>query len=593
MKGTKYFLNCMMNQKDEKKRALNIIWNASDDYSFQPEFKAYDKNGTADIYCNYIIGAVYKYYDYNLLKSFFNYLKTDSDHEFYERLTWIGLENSVYQKGKQERPVLKKLRRFYSKKVLNGEVPSLERELLNEIKKAHYKKALGEKPGIEGNVLNILNELEFDEHMSTEQIILKMNEIIKNYFKFKAGHYDVTIKQKKESKKPAEAEQLKKHVEEKSEESEHFSMEDMIIESAETTRAVYFEQNEKIKNIKLNLHKFMGKRISTDRSYIQKYYGVSIFPEHKINALEKILCVDNHKKSRLHFTREEFDNTRADDADDLYIKKVAERQRESNINYYYDNYAKNNNSIVNLTNKIRNTMLVNFESSMISSKYGSIAANKVWRGIYVNDNKVFVKNMKNDIGNITVDILLDCSASQCERQEIIASQGYIIAESLTRCQIPVKVYSFCSLRGYTIINLYRDYEETDRNNKIFNYRASGSNRDGLAIRTAIHMMENARSENKILIVLSDCKPNDIEINPGTGIIPAHTEYSGTKGVNDTAYEVKRGTMKGNIILCVFTGEDEDVSSARKIYGHNFVRINSTERFADVVGVLLQNQLKNL
>jgi len=197
------------------------------------------------------------------------------------------------------------------------------------------------------------------------------------------------------------------------------------------------------------------------------------------------------------------------------------------------------------------------------------------------------------MGNITVDILLDCSASQYERQEIIATQGYIIAESLTRCQIPVKVYSFCSLRGYTIINIFRDYGETDKNDRIFSYRASGCNRDGLAIRTALHMMENAQSENKILIVLSDCKPNDIETNPGTGIIPKQTEYSGTRGVNDTAYEVKRGIVKGNTIMCVFTGEDEDLPSAKKIYGHNFARISYLERFADIVGLMLQNQLKNL
>ena len=107
------------------------------------------------------------------------------------------------------------------------------------------------------------------------------------------------------------------------------------------------------------------------------------------------------------------------------------------------------------------------------------------------------------------------------------------------------------------------------------------------------MMGNAQSENKILIVLSDCKPNDIETNPGTGIIPKRTEYSGIKGVNDTAYEVKKGIMKGNTIMCVFTGEEEDLLSAKRIYGHNFVRINTLERFADIVGVLLQNQLKNL
>lgn len=591
----KSLLTDMIKQRDEKKRALNIIWNASDDYSFQPEFKVYDEDGKADLYRNYIIGAVYKYYDYKLLERFFNYLKTDSDHEFYEHLTWIGLENSTYHKGKKERPVLKRLRRNYSRKVLSGEVLPHERAILNEIKKAHYKRALGEKPVAEARVLRILNELEFDEHMDTEQIIVKMNEIIKNYFKFRAGSYESSLMQYIEKKKTSASnasEPLEEHAE-KPKYSGYSMIKDLVIESAETARDVYFEQNDELKMKNFNFHKFKGTKINADRSYIQKYYGVSTLPEHKINALEQILCTGNHKKSRFHFTRGEFDDAEAGDADALYTRRLAREQRESNITFYYDNYARNNNSINNLTNKIRNTMLVNFESSAVRSKSGKIDANRIWRSIHVNDNKVFNKDLKNDIGNITVDILLDCSASQCERQEVIAAQGYIIAESLTRCQIPVKVYSFCSLRGYTIINLFRDYEETDKNDKIFNYRASGSNRDGLAIRTAVHMMENTQSENKILIVLSDCKPNDIEVNPGTGIIPLKTEYSGAKGVNDTANEVKRGIRKGNTILCVFTGEDEDVSSAKRIYGHNFVRISSLERFADIVGVLLQNQLKNI
>ena len=53
--------------------------------------------------------------------------------------------------------------------------------------------------------------------------------------------------------------------------------------------------------------------------------------------------------------------------------------------------------------------------------------------------------------------------SQLHRQETVAAQGYMIAQSLTNCGIPVRMYSFCSLNGYTIMNLYRDYQETDRN----------------------------------------------------------------------------------------------------------------------------------
>lgn len=581
----------MINQRDERKRAFNIIWNASDDYSFQPEFKVFDESGNADLYQNFIIGATYKYYDYHLLKAFFNYLKTDSDHEVYEHLFWIGLENCTYLKARKERPILNVLRRHYSKKVIKGEIPPIEREILKEIKIAHYKRVLGEKLETEERVIDILNELEFEEHLNTEEIIFRMNEIIKKYFKFRAGNYEVSSEQIINKKKPSSFE-AKEESEEK-EDSGYELMKNLIIESAETTRDVFFEQDDSLKMKNLKIHNIRGIKVNTDRSFIQKYYGKSTLPERKIHALEKVLCTDNHKKSNLHFTRGEFDDEELLDADAKYIRKLAKKQKESNSDFYYDNYARNNNSITNLTNKIRNTMLVNFENSIVRSKSGKIDANRIWRSIHVNDNKVFNKDLKNDIGNITVDILLDCSASQYERQEIIATQGYIIAESLTRCQIPVKVYSFCSLRGYTIINLFRDYEETDKNHRILNYRASGSNRDGLAIRTAVHMMENSQSENRILIVLSDCKPNDIEVNPGTGIIPFKTEYSGAKGVNDTANEVKRGIRKGNTILCVFTGEDEDVPSAKRIYGHNFVRISSLERFADIVGVLLQNQLKNL
>lgn len=588
----KYLLTDMINQRDEKKRALNIIWNASDDYSLKPDFKVYDEGGKAELYRNYIVGAVYKYYDYELLRSFFNYLKTDSDHEFLENLFWIGLENSSYQKAKKERPVLKGLRKSYAKKVLNNEVTPSERALFNEINMAHFKRALGEKPKTEERVIRILDDLEFDEHMDTKEIINKMDDIIKTYFKFKAGSYEVKAQEDIKSKKTEHSKPTEKSEGEKRDDSGYALMKDLVIESAETTRDFYFEQNEKMKDVQLNLHKLRSYKVGDDRSYIQKYYGLSMLPEHKVHMLEQKICTGNHKKSKLHFTRGEFDQSVANDVDAAYVKKVAKEQRESNINYYYENYARNNNSIVNLSNKIRNTMMMYFESSFERSQHGKLDANRIWRNIHVNDNKVFNKNLKNDVGNITVDILLDSSASQFERQEIIATQGFIIAESLTRCQIPVKVYSFCSLRGYTIINLFRDYHEWDKNDKIFNYRASGSNRDGLAIRTAVHMMENAQSEHKILIVLSDCKPNDIEINPGTGIIPIRTEYSGIKGVTDTAYEVKRGIMKNNTIMCVFTGEDEDVISAKRIYGRNFVRINYLERFADIVGVLLQNQLKN-
>jgi len=580
-----------MERINEKKRAHNIIWNASEDYSFEPEFDAFDEEGIADIYPNYIIGAVRKYYDYPKLREFIKYMRNDSDHDFYEELFWLGLENSTFEKGKNDRPALTGLRKDYARKVLLHEVPYIDNTILKELKKAHFQKVMGETPKAVERILSILEELEFDAYMDTDSIISRMKGILDNYFRFYYGQFEKTFEKQAESKKNVEKKPRNyERTKEKSDEANPL-LEALETESAETARFVYYDKGEEKKNVKIDLYGLRSKRVENDRRYIEKYFGIPTLSENKTMILEKTLCTGNHKNNHLHFTRGE--HGPVVDADTEYIKRVASEKREANVNFYHENYARNQNNITRLTNRIRNTMMMNFEHSALRSKEGRLLPDKIWRNIHVNDSNIFSAEQKNDVGNISVDILLDASASQNERQEIIASQGYIIAESLTRCNIPVKVYFFSSLRGYTVINLLRDYNENDKNDKIFNYMTSGCNRDGLAVRTSLHMMEGNDNEHKILIILSDCKPNDIEANPGTGIIPAHIEYSGIKGISDTAREVKKGVFRGNMVLCVFTGEDEDLPAAKKIYGHNFVRINSLDRFADTVGLMLQNQLKNL
>ena len=576
-----------MSKREKDKRALNIIWNASNDYSLDPEFKAYTENGEVDLYWNYIIGAAYKYYDYPLLQKFFNYLKTDSDHEFYEILFWIGLENSIFNKGKAERPVLYKLRRNYGEKVAKGEVEALDSKLLEGIREAHFKRALGMNPEVTGNLLNILNDLEFDVTLSTEEIIIKMDEILKRYFRFNYGQYQTDNKKTKD--KASELQKKVQQGEKKLSDSEMATMMELYSGSAETSRDVYFEKKGQTK--KATRKVFKEKKDDSERQYIRKYFGASIISEEKTRELEQKLCLGNHKDCHLHFTRGEFDKEFGDDVNALYFNNLALKQREINIKHFNENYIAYQNSIIKLTNKIRNAMLAYFEPYRGKSQAGKLSIESLWR-IHVNDNQIFTKEFNKDAGNISVDILLDASASQAERQEIIAAQAYVIAESLTRCGIAVKVYSFSSLRNYTVTRLYRSYEEKN-NKEIFNYKTSACNRDGLAIRTSLHMMENYDYDNKILIVLSDCKPNDAQSIPHTGMKKEQSKYSGPIAIIDTALEVKKGIQKGNSILCVFTGEDEDLPTAKKIYGHNFVRINNPDRFAETVGMLLQNQLKNL
>ena len=82
----------------QRRRAVNIIWNSAGDYSFTPDFKAYDADGRAELYFNSIIGAVRKHFNYAELDKLFRGVSKYEESDVYESLLWLALENAVYGK---------------------------------------------------------------------------------------------------------------------------------------------------------------------------------------------------------------------------------------------------------------------------------------------------------------------------------------------------------------------------------------------------------------------------------------------------------------------------------------------------------------
>ena len=52
----------------QKRRAENLIWNCAKDYSFAPDFKAYDSDGNVDLYWNIIYGSARRHFEYEKLE---------------------------------------------------------------------------------------------------------------------------------------------------------------------------------------------------------------------------------------------------------------------------------------------------------------------------------------------------------------------------------------------------------------------------------------------------------------------------------------------------------------------------------------------
>ncbi len=560
----------MDKKANEKQRALNIIWNASGNYSLKPELAAYDENNKADLYWNYIIGAIYKYFDYNLLTDFFNTLKYDRDYIFYQKIMMLGLEGCIFDKDLKQRPALAGLRFNYGKKALKNQD---EAEVFDEIAAAYFGRILGHEIKVRDNVNSLLDDLNF-VNLNTEQVISKMDFIIKKYFEPEYND-EFYIKKVKRSKYlnffGRKLAVIKKPLNKGSSLT-------LTCEDEGKASKIYGKIVSKWLNIK-------DKSDAKEREYIKNYFGTSIIGEDNNNAMENLLCDDNHNHCHLHFTRGLFEENK----DTLLRRKLTAAQKTKNIEHYTKNYIRNTNNIIKLTNRIKN-VIINYSYSM-KSEAGKLISEKAWRYV-LDDNKIFVKSIKDEIPEVSVDIMLDASASQLYRQELIAEEGYIIAESLSRCHIPVRIFSFCNMRNYTVMNLFRDYNEINSNDKIFNYYAAGFNRDGMALRTAIHMMEDSKYNHKILIILSDGKPNDMLGVSSGGLIPLQREYSDETGVSDTAFEVRKGWQKGISIVCVFTGRDEDLPSVKRIYGQKFTRIESLDKFAEVVGILIEKELVN-
>ncbi len=568
----------------EKRRARNLIWNAAGDYHFEPDFKAYDDEGRADLYWNSIIGAVRKNYGPETIDALFAAFHGCRDEALYEQLVWLGLENAVYQRESPRRLVLPALRRRYARWVVDQCAGIGDGELLPRLEEAHFRRALGEDPAMTKEDRKLLDSLEFSGELDGPELSQAALDFLHDHFGFVPGKTQTE-----------EAEALRKH------RPWFLFGRSRALDGLPAVRTFGFGYGEHLvagqgggPNAEPVQRRLTDRNLAQTeealRNYMRDYFGAPLLSEGERQTLEQSLCTGEHKNCHLYYTQ-------GDDEPDRRLKGYAAAQRrnalrqaEKNREAYEADAVRHRASIVRLTARIRNAMLAYLQPTVVRTASGTLDPGRIWRGVYLDDDKVFTKIQQSDPGQLAVDLLLDASSSQVDRQAVVAAQGYMIAEALTRCHIPVRVTSFCSLSGYTVLTRYRDYQEQDRNERIFRYFTTGCNRDGLAIRALAREIEESSYEHKLVILLSDAKPNDVIqlYRDGT-----YVDYARDNGIENTAMEVRSLLFRDIPVVCVFTGNDDDIPAAHTIYGRNFARIRSLDQFADTVGTLIQNQIRSL
>lgn len=320
--------------------------------------------------------------------------------------------------------------------------------------------------------------------------------------------------------------------------------------------------------------------------YVELNHGISYLSMREQEQINYQLCRGAHTDCSLYYT----DGILHHPARINYQYKYAQMQLSKNRRYYHENHRIIKQNVMKLTEMLRKSLIIRNEDDVCKGSSGTLVPARLWKLGRTEDTKLFNKVTKKDTSDFVVDILIDSSGSQSSRQAQVAVQGYIISEALSNIGIPHQVVGFCTFWDYTIMRRFRSYDDDrNMNQRLFEFMASSNNRDGLAIRATYDSLMKREEQNKVLIVLSDGRPNDQKVNRPGSRNPKM--YSGEFAVRDTAFEVRRARALGISVLGVFAGEDEDLGAEKKIFGKDFAFIRHIGNFSNVVGTYLKRQIE--
>ena len=572
-----------------QRRAINQVWTVCGDYRFEPQFLAMRSDGQPDLYMNCIIGLVHKWFGDDMPKKLFASWAGDARQTMYDDLAWLALENAVCERELPERPALDGLRRahasafFASEYRLSRQEWMAKNQLVYAVQSARWKSVLGQKPPVLTPwEKGLSTALACPGTLSGEELADAIREAFRKYLRFDGDAH---------AKKPFSLHFGERWVPLL---TRLFTTEMVRTDDLAIDRSAAAGGNGMVRaSNALRAQLCSNEQEDEDRDYVEGCFGRSLYPPKELALIEQQTCTGNHLGCHLWFTRGEPAPGKTMRADVQHLFDQAAEQAERNRADFLKNNDLYQSAILHLTGHIRNCMQVQQQPDAVSARQGHADVRRIWRLPVLNDGRVFLRSEEESNPGFTVDLLLDGSASRLHCQETIAAQGYILARSLAACGIPVRVSSFCSLRGFTVARILKDFSEKNAERKIFHYFAAGWNRDGLALRMAGKLMDTAPTDRHLLILLTDASPDDSRRILPTGQSPLSRSYDGAAGVADTAEEVRALRQRGIRVAAVFMGENASAPDARTIYGHDLVRIQRMDQLAAAAGKLIQEEIREL
>ncbi len=553
-------------------RAKNLVWTVSGNHALKLEISetSLGKNRERCLYEALKLGGAEKLLGleevmlYSMKKGFLG-----ADEQLVQSLVSLCLDCAVYSRVCSERPGAAGLRRDAYEAAIDHEFARLASTPLGVLEYAHMARALGIGAPVPRAVQPYAALLESLDGGGTAEILSAADRIYNEYLDRAFLKKGLTLEQV-----------LAVTVQEMIEEGYLQSPDKSVYLSDMLNRAARAEQEAdgRSDGISTEAVELDEAQLEKMAQYTEQVFGRSALTQAENLQMQRACCVGLHDGRSVHLT----EGLLAGEPVNSIYYKLADKHRHHNEMAYYDAHRVIKQNIHRLADLLRRSLIRRTEPELVGSSYGAIRPNRLWRVGRVRDPRLFVRRIESDSAGFVVDVLVDGSGSQSRRQGEVAAQAYILSAALSLAGIPHRVASYCTFFDSTVLHRFRNYDDPPEADwRVFQYTAKAANRDGLAVRAAVQALKERQEQNKILIVLSDGKPNDVSISKGRARM--QTPYVGAAAVDDTAREIRQVRAGGVAVLGVFSGDESDLDAERRIFGKDFAYIRTLATFSHVVG----------
>lgn len=161
---------------------------------------------------------------------------------------------------------------------------------------------------------------------------------------------------------------------------------------------------------------------------------------------------------------------------------------------------------------------------------------------------------------ILADISLSTEAmvnNELNILDIIKQSLFVFADAVSSLEDPLAIYAFSSVKNtkvrYHVLKNFNESYSAQIRGRIDDLRAGYYTRLGVAIRQSTRILQNQTTQNKLMLIISDGKPNDID------------RYEGRYGVEDTKKAIVEAKKLGIIPFCI-TVDSESYEYLPQIFG---------------------------